>query len=114
MPMKSESREEARARMREQTAAERRGMESVQEGQLVAFPRTEEIVAREDAINEYGEALFAAQTALDDQPLEYAPETDEALNASANRPTRNRRSAKKSSRNGRRGKQAGGENQPEA
>ena len=118
MPMKSESREEAAARLKALSQAERSGMDSATEGQLQAVVRTPEMDARADAIDEYGDALLAAQDVLDDNP--FVPAEEEVIDASANKASKRRSSAKRSGRggNGRRGSrkgQGGGEApQPEA
>jgi hypothetical protein len=117
--MKSESREEAAARLKELSQAERAGMESATEGQLQAVVRTPEMDARADAIDEYGDALLAAQGVLDENPFVPAEEEPE-IDASGNRTSGKRRSAKKSAKrsgggNGRRGRgESGGQSQPEA
>jgi len=120
MPMKSESREEAAARLKELSRAERSGMDSATEGQLQAVLRTPEMDARAEAIDEYGDALLAAQDVLDENPFVPAEE-EPVIDASGNRASK-RRSAKKSAKrsrsgggNGRRGRgEAGGEPQPQA
>jgi hypothetical protein len=116
--MKSETREEAAARLKALTQSERQGMEEATEGQLQAVVRTDEMIAREEQVNEFGEAQEAA-FALLDEPGELAPESEEALDASANRASGRRRSSSKKSRGpGRRSSsrksQSRGESQPEA
>jgi hypothetical protein len=122
MPMKSESREEAAARLKELSKAERSGMDSATEGQLQAVLRTPEMDARAEAIDEYGDALLAAQDVLDENPFVPAEE-EPAIDASGNRTSGKRRSAKKSAKRSGAGKgrrsarnrsEAGGEPQPQA
>ncbi len=62
MPMKSETIEEARERMKAMREDERTGAEAVAEGQLQPIRETDEMRQRAEQIDKVGEQLQAIQT----------------------------------------------------